>query len=278
MVERVRARGVEIAVIAPDPVETIAALTELHGLGYPVLSDVGGAVVEAYGILNPNIPTDHPKHAPGTPFPGQFLIAADATVAAKAFTGDLRHRASGTALVTEHLGADGSGPRVTVDTDVARIELSLATGRAHHGQEITLTADVEVAEGWHVYGAGVDGGYQPFRIVVDPGADDLIVAQDVTAPPGTAVHLEATGETLAVLTGRFRAQGRIRLRWSPPPSVFPEMAAAVAARQVRPGPRRLRTTVHYQACSDTTCLAPGVVEVELPFEVLDHAPANPAAS
>ena len=51
--------------MTPDPVEILARFSDRYEIDYPMLSDRGGVVVEQYGILNPNIPRDHPIQAAG---------------------------------------------------------------------------------------------------------------------------------------------------------------------------------------------------------------------
>lgn len=234
-----------------------------------MLSDVGGVIVEQYGILNPNIPRDHPIQAAGLPFPGQFLIAPDGTILGKAFTGDLRHRASGTTLVLEHFGRTGE-PTLRIDTDELRAEITCSSSRVFPGQELGVLIEVEVEPGWHVYGSGVASPYTPFAIEFEAGEDSVVVAQSFDVPRGMPMALTALGETLPVLDGRFQVSGRLRLRWSPPATRFPEMADTVRALQVPAGEYELRASLGFQACSADTCLPPAAVELVVPIVIDPH--------
>src|SRR5207237_2527878 len=141
----------------PDAVPILQAFAAAHGVGYPLLSDVGGNVIRAFGVLNPNIPPN-PRQATGQPFPGHFLIAPEGVVLAKAFTGDLRHRVSGSALVLEY--SDSSvEPTATVESEILRAHVSLSSQRLFGGQEIAVVVDLEILDGWHIYAQSVTAPY-----------------------------------------------------------------------------------------------------------------------
>lgn len=237
---------------------------DAHGIAYPLLADEGGKVIDRFGLLNPNIPPN-PRQAPGIPFPGHFLLAPDGRTLAKSFTGDLRHRASGAALVIEQFGGHAA-PGVEVEAQPVTAHIALASDELFGGQETTLVVDVDIAPGWHVYGAQVPPPYTPLAVELD-NRDRLLVAQSFSAPEAKLIRFAALGETLPVHEGRLRITGRIRLRWSPPPSLFRGVEDAVRRRAIEPGPYELRGTLRFQACDDSTCLPPHAVPFALPITV-----------
>jgi hypothetical protein len=266
-----------VVAITPDSTEILAAFAARYAVGYPLLSDIGGVVVERYGLLNTNIPPN-PRQAPGLPFPGQFLLAPDHTVVAKAFTGDLRHRASGTVLVFETFGAEGE-PVVTYETDELRVALRTSTGRLYGGQELAVGVTVEIRDGWHAYASGVPEPYVPLTFDFDP-AGTLLSSRTIAMPEGEAVRFDALDETLPAHAGTLRFDARLRVRWSPPPSLFPGLEDAVARRAVAPGRYRVPVELRFQLCRDDVCLAPATAVFELPLEIAAHVPgaSAPAAS
>ncbi len=229
-----------------------------------MLSDVGGKVIQAFGLLNPNIPPN-PRQATGQPFPGHFLIAPDGTVLAKAFTGDLRHRVSGSTLVLEYAGASDESA-ITVTNDVVRARIALSSTRLFGGQEIAVAVDLDIVDGWHVYAASVPAPYTPLSVDIDIDGE-LLTRQHFTMPAPAQLEFAATGESLPVHEGRVCITGRARLRWSPPPSMFAGLEEAVRRRAITPGEYRLQGTVRYQACNDVVCLEPRVERFELPIVV-----------
>jgi hypothetical protein len=191
------------------------------------------------------------------------LLARDGTVLAKAFTGDLRHRASGSALVLEYAGtADDAA--VTIQTDVLTARIALSATRLFGGQEVAVAVDIDIADGWHVYADSAPSPYTPLSIDID---SDLLALQRFTMPAPEWLGFASTGESLPVHEGRVRISGRMRLRWSPPPSMFAGLEEAVGRRAIVPGEYRLQGALRYQACNDAVCLEPRVERFELPIVV-----------
>jgi len=255
--------------VTPDSVEILAEFSRCHEVGYPMLSDVGGVVVEQYGILNPNIPPDAAGQRQGLPFPGHFLLAPDGSVLGKAFSGDLRHRPGGTLLVFEHFGGSGE-PGVHIGTRELQADITCSNARLFPGQELSLRIGLHIEPEWHLYGPAVASPYVPLSIQFEAGEDSVLAEQSFDVPAGVPVTLPSSGETLPLLSGSLEVKGRLRLRWSPPASRFPEMAAAVRARQGPTGDQRLQGTLRFQACSDSVCLPPVALGFSLPIFIEGH--------
>src|SRR5438105_14805954 len=47
------AKGLGLATISYDPVDTLAAFSKQHSITYPMLSEAGSAIFRKFGILNP---------------------------------------------------------------------------------------------------------------------------------------------------------------------------------------------------------------------------------
>jgi hypothetical protein len=267
---------VRVAAVTPDPAGILASFADAHHIRYPLLSDIGGKVIERFGLLNPNIPPN-PRQAPGIPFPGQFLLSPDGVVQAKAFTGDLRHRVTGSALVLEQLGDTTREPDATIEAGVVHAAVTLSTTRLFGGQEAALVVDMQIAHGWHVYGSGAPEPYLPLAIELD-AERTLLATQSFTLPEPSWITFGATGERLPVHDGALRFTGRARLRWSPPPSLFAGLEDAVARRAIAPGRYDLSCTLTFQACDETQCLPPHREPFTLTITVEPHAaPAPPSA-
>jgi hypothetical protein len=271
-IARLHAAGVGIAAITPDSTAVLARFASEYAIGYPLLADVGGRVIEQFGVLNHNI-VPNERQATGIPFPGHFLLDSDGRVLAKSFTGDLRHRASGSALVAAEFGVF-DGPRVVAETGELRAALQVSTSRLFGGQEAAMLLDIDVAENWHIYAAGVDPPYQP--VVLDLEADgNLLESYAFTWPTPTPIRFEALDITLPTHAGRVRVTGRFRLRWSPPPSIFDGLEDAVARRAISPGVYAINCTLRYQACDDNRCLPAREVHLAMPITVEPTALPSP---
>src|SRR5439155_23004907 len=147
------------------------------------------------------------------------LVAPDGSVIAKAFTGDLRHRASGSTLVFEQLGRAGQ-PEIRVETPELVATVVPSTTRLFGGQEAALLVELRIAPGWHVYGPDVAAPSQGVAVRLEPAGPDLVAEQSYDFPPPALVRLDALDATLPTYEGKVVITGRFRLRWSPPPSLF----------------------------------------------------------
>jgi peroxiredoxin len=267
---RLNATGVRIASVSPDSVVRLREFWDNNRVTFPMLSDPDGDVIKAYGLLNSEIPEGGRVQGSNIPFPGQLLLGPDRTVLAKEFTGDLRHRPSGAMLVGRHLDAPADGAHAELSTSVCRVEAALSSPRAFGGQEIGLRFDVDVADGWHVYGAGAPSNYQAFDVRLD---DELVESVQLHAPEPTVVELPGLGETVPVHEGRFTAHATVRLRWRPAASIdtFNGLESFKALR-IPAGGKVLRGSVALQACSDTECMPPSALPFELPFTLEEDIP------
>ena len=52
-IKELRDKGLGLATISYDPVETLAAFSTQHIIAFPMLSDVGSVKIRKFGILNP---------------------------------------------------------------------------------------------------------------------------------------------------------------------------------------------------------------------------------
>lgn len=126
--------------VAPDTAEHIREFAARFEPGFPVLCDEGGAIVRSYALRNPNIAGAPHMTSDDVPFPGHLLIAPGGVVVDKSFTGDLRHRASATLLVSRTVGPTG-GPEARLQSDEVAVAVELSAGAVYGGQEIGLTMD-----------------------------------------------------------------------------------------------------------------------------------------
>ena len=142
----------------------------------------------------------------------------------------------------------------------------MSTNRLFGGQEAAVRVDLDIAPSWHVYAAGIEPPYRPLGVEFDVGGD-LLASQTLQWPAPGEVRFDALDATLPVYDGRVRATGRLRLRWSPPPSIFGGLDEAVRRRAIAPGTYALNGVLRYQACRDDLCLEPRELRFTLPIEV-----------
>ena len=235
-----------------------------------MLSDAGSKVIRTFGILNTNIPEDHPLLY-GIPFPGDYLIAPDGTVRDKLFLPSYEHRPSASQMATRHRSGAGANS-IEIKTDVLNARISLSTDRCFPGQELGVTLEVHLQPGWHIYGEPLPKNYQPTLLQFE---GPLVGEYSLEMPPAKSTLLEALGETLPVYDGEIRALGKLGIRWSPPiPAKFLEPLGPA----IEPGQHHIEGILRFQACSDQICEAPQTVKFQLPLTIEKGIPAPPRKS
>jgi hypothetical protein len=232
-----------------------------------MLSDAGSKVIRAFGILNTNIPEDHPLLY-GIPFPGDYLIAPDGTVRDKLFLPSYEHRPSASQMTMRHSSGAGANS-VEIRTGVLRATIGLSTERCFPGQELGLALAVHLEPGWHVYGAPLPQNYQSITLQFEgPLAGECSLAM----PPAKPILLQALGETLPVYEGEIRATGKLGIKWSPPrPAKFLEPLGP----PIEPGLHQLSGVLRFQACNDQVCEPPQAIRFQLPLTIEQGIPAPP---
>ena len=232
-----------------------------------MLSDQGSKVIRAFGILNENIPPDHPLLY-GIPFPGDYLIAPDGTVRDKLFLASYEHRPSASQIAMRY-GSSAVANSVEIKTEMLTAAIGLSTDRCFPGQELGVSLQVHLEHGWHIYGEPLPKNYQSASVEFE---GPLVGECSVAMPPAKPVLLEALGETLPVYEGEIRAQGKLAIKWSPPsPAKFLEPRG----RPIEPGLHQIDGVFHFQACNDRVCAAPQTVRFKLPLTIEAGIPAPP---
>jgi DsbC/DsbD-like thiol-disulfide interchange protein len=213
-------------------------------------------VIREFGILNTNIPADHPFH--GIPFPGFYLIAPDGRVEAKYFMPAYQTRATASAMLLERFDVSAASREVAVSAGDVRALIRLSSDRAFPGQELGVVAEFDVAPGWHIYGEPLPANYTPTSIALDSGA---VARQSFDFPKPKPVRFEVLGETLPTYEGKFRATGKVLLK-----------------PDVKPGDAKLGATLKFQQCNDEICLLPQSVKFEVPVRIEPLTMPEPSGS
>lgn len=246
----------KVAAITYDSQDILQRFSAAHHLDYPLLSDKGSVVIREFGILNTNVPKDQPFY--GIPFPGDYLISPDGVIRAKYFLPDYQTRVASSEILVNELGADPSGKSVSLTCGDVRIVITASTDHAVAGQEIGVTVDFSIADGWHIYGQPLPANYTPTTILFD---SDYIAKQSFEYPDPEKVAFPELGETLAVYASKFRAKGKI-----------------LARSGLKPGDCKLNGKLSFQECSSQICKIPQSATFEIPFRIDPHASAAPKVS
>jgi hypothetical protein len=254
-----KGQGVNAASITYDSLDVLQRFAHAYGIEYPMLSDNGSKVIRAFGILNTNIPDDHPMLY-GIPFPGDYLITPDGIVRDKVFLPSYEHRPSATQLAMRH-GDNARTNSVEIKTDVLSATVSLSADKCFPGQELGIALEVVLEPGWHIYGEPLPKSYQPTVLEFE---GPLIGHYSLEMPAAKAMLLEALGETLPVFEGEIRARGKLGIKWSPP---IPAKFLQSLGQPIEPGLHHIGGSLRFQGCSDRVCEAPQSVKFQLPLTI-----------
>jgi thiol:disulfide interchange protein DsbD len=158
-----------------------------------------------------------------------------------------------------------AGPRATVETRQLTLTSSASRAAAAPESRITLTLDVDLKPGMHLYAPGVQGSYISLDWQIAASPSKAWRAQPVSYPPSQMLNLPAIGETLPVYEGQIRLKRALALGGAR------ELAAAGAG-----GSLKVTGSFRYQACDDRLCYPPRTVPLEWTFRVLPsgRTPAN----
>jgi DsbC/DsbD-like thiol-disulfide interchange protein len=112
-------------------------------------------------------------------------------------------------------------------------------------QRLHVNVEVSVASGFHLYGRPVPAGLVPLSLEVAP--IEGVEIGDAEWPAPHPVDVPGLDEHVLVHEGTVR--GTLPLTFSAPPGA---------------GDHTIRSTVSYQACSDSVCLAPMSLALSFP--------------
>lgn len=262
-----QSRGVGLAVITYDPIDTLAEFAAGRGIDYPLLSDEGSATIRSYDLLNREM---DPAQAPedrrammarfyGVPYPGTFILDAQGRVEERFFEAAYQERSTVSSIAVRLgdaiAGTDRGATRVSTD----HLEATAWTtdDTVAPGNRFSLVVDVVPMPDMHVYAPG-DHSYQVIRLRLT--APDFLESHEVRYPPSDLYHFEPLSETVPVYQTSFRIVQDVTIPMS-------EQTAALATQ---PGATvRLEGVLQYQACDDAICYVP--VEIPLRWE-LDWRP------
>ena len=114
-------------------------------------------------------------------------------------------------------------------------------------RRLTLTVELAIAPGLHVYAGPVPPGLTPLSVDIEP-IEGLTVGP-VSWPAPRPLEIPELGEGVWVHEGTVR--GTLPLTFTAVPGG---------------GDRVLGVTVRYQACNDSSCLVPSSIRLQVPVQ------------
>ena len=249
--EAFRGRGLGLAAVSYDSEAVLQDFAKRRHITFPLLADPGSAVIERFGLLNPEYADGHMAH--GVPFPGTFVADEGGIVRSRYFEEKyVNRRTAASALV---LAGDAPAGGRDVETAAFRLRLSASNTVVVPGERITLVLDLDLGPGLHAYAPGA-GGYRALdlRLTEHP----RLAFGPTTLPSARPFEFKPLQETVPVFEGHVRLLRDL---------VFAGGRDWGNALDKGPTTLVVEGSLDYQVCSEVKCFPPATLPVQWSFEV-----------
>ena len=244
--DELKRRGMGLAAISYDPVETLAKFSSERGITFPLISDPASAIIKRYGLFNTTV--EPGTRAYGVPFPGTFMLDRRRVVRSRHFEDAYQERNTAASILVRE-GAAPFGPAMSVETRHLRLTAGLSDAAVTPGTRLSITFDIEPRPGMHVYAPGKHS-YQVISVTLAP--EPWFKVAPLTYPASEMYHFVPLDEHIEVYVKPFRLMRDITIL------ATPEARKLLAAMKTV----TITGTVSYQACDDSLCYAPQSVPVK----------------
>ncbi len=290
--EELENSGIGIAAISYDSQEVLADFAEKRGITFPLLSDDGSSVITEFGILNtvvleglgpnqddPDVVADIHKYVAaavfdsdrlrqriaGTPYPGTFMLDANARVTSRFFEEFYRERNT-TSNVMLKVGI-GLTPIAAVEGTTAHLKLTAYPSNPYvtAGTRFSLAVEIRPNPSMHVYAPGAETmGYRVIGLNMAPS--EYVRFEPVDFPESEIYHFEPLDEYVPVYQESFTLLQEAVV----------DASAEAEASLAELDALTLSGSLDYQACDDALCYPPASFPLSftLDLELLDYQRAN----
>jgi AhpC/TSA family/Disulphide bond corrector protein DsbC len=250
--ERFERQGIKLGAISYDSPAILKDFAERHKIEYPLLGDPESKIIAGYGVLN----TEASGMQKGMALPGYFYIGADGFIREKYFEAKYVNRLTANNVLMKLFPELGEEVGQKLEAPHLAIQLTQSDLVVVPGSRLTLTANVTLPAGVHVYAPGVKG-YKPVQLLFPSSQDAEFLSPTYPAP--RILYLQGIRERVPIFEGKFRVMADAKI------SAAPELMRSLGAdgRQITLGGE-----LHYQACDHKTCYLPASVAVSWQVHIL----------
>ena len=284
-VNELREKGLGLAAISYDSPEILAAFTKQRGITFPLLSDVGSATIERYGILNP-VPEwaigpdkDNPAvqaevqkyvsvvrpsaQMVGIAFPGTFILDRRGRVTSRYFEDFYIERNTVSSIMIRLGGKAIAGAKLsTAQLDVTTYPSDPAIAP---GNRFSIGLDVAPHAGMHVYAPGAKN-YRIIALNIAP--QPFVRVLPMKYPASQIYSFKPLNERVPVYQKPFTLVQEIVLEGTP------QAQAAFRGKDSL----MLNGTLEYQACDATICYSPTSVPLSWTLSLRPLVVERPAVT
>jgi len=213
-------------------------------------------VITELGLLDRDLAEHHARFGVptqdnqyGVAYPAIFVLDESGRVVDKRIRENYRAREGALKLLEGalELTLPAGGHDQSVATSQVTVSAVTDSELYVRWQETRLHVIFEIAPGWHVYGRPIPDSYTPVTVEVDSIPE--VAVGPAEYPASQPFRVEGLDEEFQVNEGRFEILVPIEVNVPP-----------------RHGGVQLEISVRYQACSESECLPPEALKLDLRLE------------
>ncbi len=180
---------------------------------------------------------------------GSLLRVIKKQVRAKHWNAIFRLVIVGLLVLQGNLGTAAPPQKRPSDKHKITVQTKLSHNKANPGSVLFALLIVDIQDGWHINSAN-PSDENLVASSVEIQENKVIDSVIVQYPPAMERRFDFSDTPLEVYEGRIRIFVRLKIQ-----------------KFVRPGSYLIPATVNYQSCSNSVCLAPTFVRVNIPIRV-----------
>jgi hypothetical protein len=246
-------KGIKLAAISYDSPAILKDFSARHNIGFPLLADPDSKAILSFGVLN----REATGMTKGMAHPGYFYIDESGVIREKYFEAKYTNRFTANNIIGKLFPELAAEVSRNVQAPHLQLTLSQSDRSVVSGSRVTLTVQIELPPGVHVYSPGVKG-YRPVELSLQPVSG--IEISPAVYPASKTLYLEAIREQVPVFEGKFRITQDLTVGSSETREVINSLFSA--KRKIS-----ISGVLKYQACDATLCYPPTSVPVHWELEV-----------
>jgi peroxiredoxin len=241
--EAFAAKGINVAGVSYDSPAILADFTRRRSITYPLLSDTSSALIDAFGIRNP----EGTGMEAGIPYPGYYLIEPSGVIRERFFETAYVNRLTANALYGNIFGE--SAVHMAARTIDATPHVSVTTTQSDEkvtpGEVVRLDVNLTPGKDTHVYAPGADKmDYRVITLKMEPS--ELYTATDVSYPKSENMNFPELKQIVPVYTGKTVLSTQVAAQVNRNTmTIFHQNPTLV-----------VKGELEYQACTSSVCFPP----------------------
>ena len=251
---RFETQGIKFAAISYDAPPILSEFAQWHNIEYPLLADADSQIIRSFNVFNSQA-TGKEK---GMAHAGFVYIDSRGIVREEYFDPKETDRLTPNNVIGKLFPELSEEVTRNVEAPNLLLTLEQSDRTAVPGNQLTLTAEIELPPDVHVYAPGVEG-YKPIQLTMQPQSG--IEFAPVSHPASKILYLEAIQQHVPVSEGRFRIRQDATITHSTASDIVRSLVSSAKTVEIK-------GELKYQACDHRVCYPPASVPVTWSVKVL----------